>query len=83
MKNITIFSLLLLQGCVTLSGDYVLKAYDTNGNHLLENINMMAHGSGIYSMRNGICLNHPKATVIIKDIKTGKELSSESPYQCR
>jgi hypothetical protein len=34
-------------------------------------------------VRNALCLNHPGATVVIRDAKTGEELKSESPYRCK
>ena len=40
-------------------------------------------GRGIYTVRNALCQASPGATVIIRDNATGKELSGESPYQCR
>jgi len=84
MKNILlIVPMLVLSGCVTLSGNYVISAYDTQGKLLTGNLQLTATGSRIYSVRNGICSAYPKATVIIKDSSTGEELQGESPYQCR
>lgn len=83
MKIFFALSLLLFQSCVTLSGYYSVEAYDENGQKLANRLNMTAQGSGIYSVRNAFCSKFPKATIIIKDLKTGKELSSESPYKCR
>lgn len=72
----------ILSGCTTLSGTYTLSARDTAGNSLTGNTRFVAEGSGIYTVRNALCMNHPKAIVVIRDIHTGKELKSESPYQC-
>lgn len=72
----------LLCGCMTLSGTYQLSLQDAKGQPLSQNINMTAQGSGIYTVRNAMCSAHPGATVIIRDLKSGEELKSESPYKC-
>ena len=72
----------ILAGCVTTSGTYVVTAHDANGKNLNEKLNLIAEGSGIYTARNALCRNHPKATIIIKDATTNQELKGESPYQC-
>jgi hypothetical protein len=82
MKYLVIFSTLFLSACVTTSGTYTLSAIDATGKSI-NNQSLMASGRGIYTVRNALCNNHPGATIIIKDINTGKALSSESPYQCR
>lgn len=82
-RLISICLLFLVSGCVTLSGNYTLSAYDAEGNLLNKNVVSMASGSGIYTVRNALCLAYPKSTVVIIDQKTGKPLESESPYQCR
>lgn len=69
-------------GCVTTNGVYLVDAYDAKGEKLNQ-VNLSAQGSGIYSARNALCLSYPKAKIIIRDIKTNEELQSESPYQCR
>lgn len=68
---------------MTLSGDYVISAYDTQGKLLTGNFQLTTTGSRIYSVRNGICSVYPKATVVIKNSVTGEELQGESPYQCQ
>lgn len=73
----------LLPGCLVLSGTYTVAAYDRNGKNLTEKINIIAEGGRIYTVRNALCLNHPGATVVIRDAKTGEELKSESPYRCK
>ncbi len=73
--------LLTLGGCVTMSGDYDVTSVDASGAPI--NMVMTSHGSAIYSSRNMFCQNFPKATVTIRDLKTGEELKSESPYHCR
>ena len=83
MKKLTLILALTLSACVTTSGTYSISALDEQGHPIKSNISMIATGSGIYSARNAMCINHPKATVMIKDINTGKELTSESPYQCK
>ena len=46
MKKIGLLSvILLLNGCMTLSGDYRVKAFDDNGNELAPKIQMVAQGS--------------------------------------
>ncbi|UQY34145.1 hypothetical protein K8U54_20925 [Pseudomonas fulva] len=72
----------LLTGCMTLSGTYQLSLQDAKGQPLSQNINITAQGSGIYTVRNAMCSAHPGATVIIRDLKSGEELKSESPYKC-
>jgi hypothetical protein len=84
MKTVLLTAVtLVMSGCMTLSGNYVISAYDASGKLLTGNLKLIAQGSGIYTARNGICAAYPKATVLIKDTKTGQELKSESPYKCR
>lgn len=83
MKNIFLYFVLLLTACVTMSGTYSLNAIDSSGNPITSKLNLVAEGSGIYTARNALCANYPGAKIIIKDIKTGKELEGESGYQCR
>lgn len=65
-----------------MSGTYAVSAYDSEGKPLTQNVKHIAEGREIYTIRNALCINHPKAVVVITDLKTGKELKSESPYQC-
>jgi len=77
--------LLFLISCSTLAGYpgyYSIKAYDSNGNRL-DGINLINAGSTIYTTIKGTCLAFPGATLVIKNTKTGQELSEESPYQCK
>lgn len=71
-----------LSGCVTLSGTYVVSATDAEGRDLSSNLRFTADGSRIYTVRNALCSAHPGAVVHIKDVQTGQELRSESPYTC-
>lgn len=73
----------LLTACATLKGNYELRAIDAGGKKINTGMVLSATGSGIYSVRNALCHNYPKATVIIIDMQTRQELASESPYQCR
>jgi hypothetical protein len=83
MKNIiSVMAVILLAGCVTLSGDYQAFAFDAEGNQLNENVILTASGSGIYTLRNAVCHTYPEATLRIIDLDTGKELEGESPYHC-
>ena len=66
-----------------MSGNYNVKAVDANGNELGKGLKMMAQGRHIYTARNALCSNYPKATIIITDLETGQELKGESPYRCR
>lgn len=72
-----------LSGCVTLSGTYVVSANDAEGRELSSNLRMTADGSRIYAARNALCASHPGAVVHIKDLQTGEELRSKSPYTCK
>jgi hypothetical protein len=82
-KTIPFLLIALLSGCVTISGNYNIKAVDDQGQDVLNGAVLMAQGKGIYTVRNAICRANPKATVIITDLKTGQELKSESPHRCR
>lgn len=53
-----------------------------DGRPLASNMRVAAEGSGIYGARNAICAANPGATVRIDDVRTGKELQSESPCRC-
>jgi hypothetical protein len=85
MKNLLVLlsAGALLGGCMTLSGTYQLSLQDANGQPMAKNMTMVAEGGGIYTMRNAMCATYPNATVIIRDLKSGEELKSESPYKCR
>nr|WP_145545317.1 hypothetical protein [Variovorax boronicumulans] len=71
---------LLLSGCVTTSGSFMVTGTKADGSPLPA---AMAQGSSIYTVRNGLCKAYPGATVKITDSATGKELASESPHQCK
>ena len=84
MKKIGLLSIiLLLNGCMTLNGDYRLVALDENGNDLAPKVQMLAHGTGIYRSKIVLCKAFPKATVRIYDTRTNEELKGESPRKCR
>ncbi len=72
-----------LTGCVTLSGTYVVSATTPENRDLAPNLRVTADGNGIYAARNALCSAHPGATILIKDLQTGEELKSESPYTCK
>jgi len=76
------FVSLCLSSCVTVSGSYSVSAYDKDGMKLTDNMELIADGSGIYSIRNALCASHPGSIVKIIDLKTNQELKPESPYQC-
>ncbi|MDR0478125.1 MAG: hypothetical protein LBH14_09375 [Desulfobulbaceae bacterium] len=71
-----------LSGCLTLSGDYVVAVESPDGQPIVSNVILMAHGSGIYTMMNAACAANPGAIVRVRDIKTHQELASESPKKC-
>ncbi len=73
----------LLSGCLTLSGNYEIKAYDQEGEQLDPNIVWYAEGRHVYTVRNALCMSHPDATLITIDLDTGEEHPSESPHRCR
>lgn len=73
----------LLSGCLTLSGNYEIKAYDREGEQLDPNMVWYAEGRGVYTVRNALCMAHPEATLITIDLETGDEHPSESPHRCR
>ena len=72
---------LFLSGCVTMTGNYTVTAVDARGKPI--DTVFQAQGRSIYTARNAICAAYPKAVVTIRAEKTGQELKSESPYQCR
>lgn len=82
MRKIYLYTALLLNACVTMSGTYHVYAVDTSGQPINNKVQLIAEGSRIYSIRNALCANHPNAKIIIKDTKTGRELDGESGYQC-
>lgn len=79
---VTVIISVMFSGCATMSGYYNLDAYNSSGELLTKNAKMTANGSNIYTVRNGMCSAFPNAVIVIRDTKTGKELSNESPYQC-
>lgn len=80
---VPVLAALLLSGCVTMSGNYVVTAEGSDGAAVASQLAITAQGSGIYTARNAFCSNYPGATVHIKDAVTGEELKGESPYKCR
>lgn len=78
-----VLSVFLFSGCVTMSGNYVVTAENSDGSAVGGQFAITAQGSGIYSARNALCATYPGATVHIKDATTGEELKGESPYKCR
>ena len=74
---------LALSGCVTLSGSYKVSLQTEADGSAVNGVEMQAEGSGIYTAINALCLAHPGATVVIRDITTGAELKGESPHKCR
>lgn len=79
----TIIIGIMFSGCMTMSGYYNVDAYNSSGELLTKNTKMTVEGSSIYMVRNGMCSAFPKSVIVIRDAKTGEQLSSESPYQCR
>lgn len=73
----------LLTGCLTTSGVYRVSAVDKEGRPVATHLDLIAQGTGIYGMRNALCATYPGSTVYIRSTKDGKNLDSESPYQCR
>lgn len=71
-----------LSGCATVTGTYVVTATDSAGQPVAPGRRMIAEGSKVYTVRNGICISYPKSLVVIRDLKTGEELKGQSPYQC-
>lgn len=80
---LVIASGVLLSGCLTLSGNYEIKAYNQEGEQLDPKIVWYAEGRGVYTVRNALCMVHPEATLITIDLDTGKQHPSESPHRCR
>jgi len=78
---IPVLSLLALAGCITMTGNYEVSAHDEAGNALGKG-KFLAHGSGIYTVRNSLCSVYPKAVVTIRDVDNDQELEGESPYHC-
>ena len=82
-KTAFLLGLLILNGCITVNGDYRLIAQDENGKDLLPKMKLLAHGTGIYTVKNSLCASFPKATIHIYDLHTNQELKGESPRKCR
>jgi 20S proteasome alpha/beta subunit len=78
-----LFAAMTLTACVTLKGNYEIKAFDAEGRSINTGMVLTASGSGIYTVRNALCQRYPKAKIIIVDIQTRQELVSESSYECR
>ncbi len=76
-----VLSLLALGGCITMTGNYEVSAHDEAGKALGKG-KFLAHGSGIYTVRNSLCSVYPKAIVTIRDVDNDQELEGESPYHC-
>ncbi|WP_152221475.1 hypothetical protein [Pseudomonas sp. SCB32] len=76
-----VLALLALGGCITMTGNYEVSAHDEAGNALGKG-KFLAHGSGIYTVRNSLCSVYPKAIVTIRDVGNDQELEGESPYRC-
>lgn len=74
---IGLFSL-ITSSCVTTTNTYKLNAYNQAGKNLSDNLELIASGSGVYTVRNSLCLTYPGAVIVIKNTKTTKE----SKYQC-
>jgi hypothetical protein len=71
MKKTTyLLGLLLSSGCITVNEDYRLIAQDENGKDLLPKMKLLAHGIGIYTVKNSLCASFPKATIHIYDLHT-------------
>ena len=84
MKTLfSFFAAIGLTACVTLKGNYEIKAFDTEGRSLNSGMVMTATGSGIYTARNVLCQRYPKAKILILDMQTKQNLDGESPYQCQ
>jgi hypothetical protein len=85
MQRISVCAILcgtvLLYGCVTTSGNYIVTGVDAQGKAI--NVVFHAQGRHIYTARNSICASYPKAVVTIRTQETGKDLEAESPFQCR
>nr|WP_314492060.1 hypothetical protein [uncultured Pseudomonas sp.] len=75
-------SLVVLSGCVTLSGVYTVTAQDASGKPIPKLGKIVAEGRHIYTARNAMCSIAPDATVIIRNADTGEELKGESPHRC-
>lgn len=82
-KPLSLILMALISGCVTMSGNYSVNAYDAEGKLLNEKMQLVVEGRGIYTARNALCQAYPQSLVRIKAIKTGEELKSESPYKCK
>lgn len=83
LKSMLILSTttILLSACVTLSGNYQVKAYDSQGKPI-ETPVFYAEGSGIYPVIQGFCQAYPQSTVKVFNTDTGEELKSEEKH-CR
>ncbi|PIT23276.1 hypothetical protein [Snodgrassella communis] len=65
MKKTTyLLGLLLSSGCITINEDYRLIAQDENGKDLLPKMKLLAHGIGIYTVKNPYVHPFPKPLFI-------------------
>lgn len=81
MKNFLLVSALIssLSGCITLSGNYEIQAYDTNGTRL-QIPKVSAQGSGIYKIKNALCSIYPNAVIKVINLDNNTELKNELRY---
>ena len=81
MKLLTVLASLVVAGCITTSGTYLVSAVAKDGSPLPK-ATTIATGRAIYTVRNGTCIVYPGATVQIVDATTRQNLEGESPYVC-
>ncbi|NHB56771.1 hypothetical protein G9F32_01785 [Acinetobacter sp. 194] len=81
MKKIKIIALSLfsLTGCMTLSGNYEVQAFDENGTQL-QGPRMISQGSGIYTAKNVLCQIHPNASIKVINLDQNIEVKNEARH---
>lgn len=79
MTKISILALgfLSLTGCMTLSGNYEVQAFDDNGVRL-QGPRMISQGSGIYTAKNVLCKIHPNASLKVINTDQNIEVKNEA-----
>ncbi|MDR0996673.1 MAG: hypothetical protein LBL69_03300 [Zoogloeaceae bacterium] len=72
----------LLCACIP-QGAYRITPVDETGRQLAPQSHYTVRADDVYATRDKLCAQFPKATILIENAQTGKELELDSPYDCR